>query len=729
MKPQPAFEQNSVGPQRWEQKLDLLSKLARQWATSDGMIWLHMLKTVTAALMAMGIAMRLEMSQPKIAMTTVFVLMQPLSGMVFAKSFYRVVGTAVGVVAALVLASLFAQQPDLYMAGITLWIGGCVALAVRYRNFRWYGFVLAGYTAALVGLPVVLTPLTLFQFALTRAGEVAVGIFCAAAVSGLILPLSSAKALVRSLKVRQEKFLAFASASLAGNIGREEFEREFAALVDATVSFESNRAFASFEDPHIRARSRRLARLNSEFMDACTRLYAIHQLFKRLRANHADAVLAATAPHVDALAQRLADLRNDDPTRVPQRIKDALVELRAFHDTLPKAARESRRALEEHAPEGLLDYDTAMELMYRFAGELLAYADTYASLDNDTHEFERSVTQYEVKTNPYFIAFTFLRTVVAVGAMSAFWLASEWPNGALAVIGTAMTCALSSTTPRASKFVAQMAMGAMCATVAGYVLMCYVYPHIDGFPLLCAVLVPVLGIGPFLAMRPGKAGFGLGYAVFFCLLAGPDNVIAYLPDLEINNGIALVIAMLGCSVVFAVVFPMQMPWLTNRIGRDLRQQVNLACTGELPGLGQRFQSSTRDLMVQLRGLLSERTDQQRDVLSWTLATLEVGQAVIDLRDDLPAMPAGKPPRDEHWIEEIHLVLRTMPRFFDDPTPNHHARALKSVNLALDAVRHALDEWHAIPEERHRIQRIASSLHFMRSVLLDKDTPFNRGRDA
>lgn len=223
MKPQPAFEQNSVGPQRWEQKLDLLSKLARQWATSDGMIWLHMLKTVTAALMAMGIAMRLEMSQPKIAMTTVFVLMQPLSGMVFAKSFYRVVGTAVGVVAALVLASLFAQQPDLYMAGITLWIGGCVALAVRYRNFRWYGFVLAGYTAALVGLPVVLTPLTLFQFALTRAGEVAVGIFCAAAVSGLILPLSSAKALVRSLKVRQEKFLAFASASLAGNIGREEF--------------------------------------------------------------------------------------------------------------------------------------------------------------------------------------------------------------------------------------------------------------------------------------------------------------------------------------------------------------------------------------------------------------------------------------------------------------------------------------------------------------------------
>ncbi|WP_258398577.1 FUSC family protein, partial [Burkholderia multivorans] len=88
------------------------------------------------------------------------------------------------------LGGLFAQQPELYMAGITLWIGGCIALAVRYRHFRWYGFVLAGYTAALIGLPAVMTPQTLFESALTRAGEVALGIACSGAVSALILPLS-----------------------------------------------------------------------------------------------------------------------------------------------------------------------------------------------------------------------------------------------------------------------------------------------------------------------------------------------------------------------------------------------------------------------------------------------------------------------------------------------------------------------------------------------------------
>lgn len=719
MKPQPAIEPPAAGYQRAGRWLDPLGKAARDWAASDGLIWLHLAKTVCAALLAMGIAMQLEMSQPRTAMTTVFVLMQPLSGMVFAKSFYRVLGTAAGLVAALALGGLFAQQPELYMAGITLWVGGCIALAVRNRHFRWYGFVLAGYTAALIGLPSVMTPQTLFQSALTRAAEVALGIVCSGVVSALILPLSSAKALMRSLNARHAKFVAFASAALAGDIERGGFERRFADFVDEIVGFEANRAFASFEDPHIRARSRRLARLNSEFMNACTRLHALHQLLKRLRESRADAVLAALAPHLAALDGELK--------RGPARAIGALLELRRFHTALPKAARASRRDLEDHAAGGLLDFDTAVELTYRFVGEFLGYADTYASLDDDDHAFERSVTHYAVKTNTFFVGFTFLRTVVAVGATSCFWIASEWPSGALAVIGAAIACALSSTSPRAPKFVAQMGAGAALATLVGYLFLCYVYPNIDGFPLLCAALAPVLGFGAFLAMRPGLSGYGIGFAVFFCLLAGPDNVIAYTPEVLINNGIALVVAMLACSIVFAVVFPTHMPWLTGRIAHDLRRQVTLACEGASAGLAQRFQSSTHDLMAQLRTLLVRRTRQHRDALRWMLATLEVGHAVIDLRDEVQAFSATKPPQALRWTASIDAVLDMLPPFFDDPTPPRHARTLKSVNLAIRAAQHALVAWHAVPDERRRMQRIVGCLHFVRSALLDKDASFNRHR--
>ena len=97
--------------------------------------------------------MKLDLPQPRTAMTTVFIVMQPQSGMVFAKSFYRICGTLVGLVVMLALLGLFAQQPELFIVSTAIWVGICTAGAARNRNFRSYGFVLAGYTAALIGIP------------------------------------------------------------------------------------------------------------------------------------------------------------------------------------------------------------------------------------------------------------------------------------------------------------------------------------------------------------------------------------------------------------------------------------------------------------------------------------------------------------------------------------------------------------------------------------------------
>ena len=62
---------------------------------------------------------------------------------------------------------------------------------------------------------------------------------------------------MRSLGTRHATFAAFTAGTLAGDVARGDFERRFADFVDDIVGFEANRAFASFEDPHIRARSRR----------------------------------------------------------------------------------------------------------------------------------------------------------------------------------------------------------------------------------------------------------------------------------------------------------------------------------------------------------------------------------------------------------------------------------------------------------------------------------------
>lgn len=714
--------QPTPGPHRqWAPILRATAAAGRDWATGDGLIWLHLFKTVTAALLALGIAMLLDLQQPRTAMTTVFVLMQPFSGMVLAKSFYRIIGTAVGTIVALVLGAVFVQQPELYMLGLTCWIGACIAAAVRYRHFQWYGFVLAGYTAALIGIPTVMEPNALFLAALTRAAEVAVGIVCSSAVSALIVPQRSSLALQRTLRNRYRDFTAFAAQVLGGKVQRGVFEGRFADLVDQIVGFEATRTFAAFEDPGMRSHSRRLARLNSEFMDVCARLHALRQLFKRLQAGGPSLVVDATTPYFNELSALL--VRQDAKTVDAAHAARTAVELRIFQAMLPRRVRQTRQTLEASVPDLLADFDTSAELLYRFVDEFIRYTETYASLGQHRPAKERQTVRYVNKTNGLVVGFTFLRTVVVMAIVGWFWIETDWPSGGLAVIGAALACALTSTAPNPSRLTLQMAIGAVFATMAGYLYTCYVYPNIDGFPLLCVTLAPVLAFGAFLAMRPGTSGYGVGFSVFFCLLAGPDNVVSYQPDLLINNGIALVSAMLVAALAFAVIFPAQMPWLIGRIKGSLRSQVVLACKGELRGLNQYFQFSTHDLMAQLRVLLTKRSRQHRDALRWMLITLEVGHAVIDLRNEA-ANAAYAEALHPRWSACLEQMNGDVAALFEEPIPRHLERVLASVRETIGIAQAVLETVHTDRERRHDLQRMLGSLHFIRTALLDKDAPFN-----
>jgi uncharacterized membrane protein YccC len=719
MKREHAIEPTADSRRQWGVMLQTLSPAVRDWATSDGLVWLHLFKTVTAGLLALGIAMLLDLPQPRIAMTTVFVLMQPFSGMVLAKSFYRILGTAVGTVAALVLGALFVQQPELYMLGMIGWVSACIAAAVRYRHFRWYGFVLAGYTAALIGIPNVTVPHELFLAALTRAAEVAVGIVSSSAVSALIVPQRSSLALRRALQIRYGNFTAFAADVLARSIKRGQFERRFADLVDEIVGFEATRTFAAFEDPAMRSRSQHLGRLNGEFMDACARLHALHQLLKRLRVNGSAPIVAAVKPYFHELAALMSPPLEAivDPSRTAAR-------LRHFQASLPRRVRETRRPLEATPAESLADFDTAAELLYRFVDEWIRYSQTYATLTQRKPGSQpRTTSRYVSKTNTFVVALTFIRSAVVMAIAGWFWITTDWPSGGLAVIGAALACALTSTAPNPSKMAVQMAVGAVLATMTGYLFTCYVYPNIDGFPLLCMMLAPVLALGAFIATRKLAAGYGIGFSVFFCLLAGPDNVVTYAPDLLINNGIALTASMLLAALVFAVVFPTDMPWLIGKIMGDLRAQGVSACKDELPGLNQRFQSSTHDLTSQLRMLLTRRSRRRRDALRWMLATLEVGHAVIDLRNEA-AHAEYAYALHPRWTSTVEHMRDDLARLFERPDARGLERALVSVRAATWIAQDVLQTVHADREKRHDLQRILSCLHFIRTALLDKDAPFN-----
>src|SRR5258706_8297174 len=138
-------------------------------------VWLFVFKTLLAYYITGWLAMRFSLSQPSTAMLTTIIVANRQSGRVLAKSFYRCIGTLVGAGVALLIVSLFPQERVLYLVTLSLWIGACAGGATLYRNFTSYAFVLSGYTAAIVAVPVIDTPLGAFDSAVMRVSEVLLG--------------------------------------------------------------------------------------------------------------------------------------------------------------------------------------------------------------------------------------------------------------------------------------------------------------------------------------------------------------------------------------------------------------------------------------------------------------------------------------------------------------------------------------------------------------------------
>ncbi|WP_254503719.1 FUSC family protein, partial [Salmonella enterica] len=74
---------------------------------------------------------------------------------------------------------------SLVLAG---WIGFCLFLSLLDRTPRAYAFVLAGYTASLIGFPGVAEPDAIFDTALVRLQEIGLGILCAVLIHRFVLP-------------------------------------------------------------------------------------------------------------------------------------------------------------------------------------------------------------------------------------------------------------------------------------------------------------------------------------------------------------------------------------------------------------------------------------------------------------------------------------------------------------------------------------------------------------
>src|SRR6202166_5064997 len=152
-------------------------------------------KCFAAAMISYYLSLSIGCSQPVWAVSTVYLVSQPLAGAVLSKSLYRLLGTFLGGAAAVILLPAFVNEPLVLSFALALWLGLCVYIAQLDRTPRSYIFLLAGYTASGIGFPAVLAPAGIFNSAILRVQEISIAVVTVSIVHGTVWPRPIARKL------------------------------------------------------------------------------------------------------------------------------------------------------------------------------------------------------------------------------------------------------------------------------------------------------------------------------------------------------------------------------------------------------------------------------------------------------------------------------------------------------------------------------------------------------
>src|SRR5260221_6888975 len=209
-------------------------------------------KTFAASLLALYLAFWAGLDDPRWSFLTVFVVSQPDSGLVLAKSFYRILGTMAGLIVSIALVFGLAQYGELFVAATAAWVCFCNFAARAVRNFASYGFQLAGYTVAIVGIPAALEPAAAYPLVVARFTEIVLGIVCAALVSRLIRLRELSPKLVERVRALTRRADSLATVPIDSDADRERVAAELTELVKAHLDVQDTQHSTYFESAEAR---------------------------------------------------------------------------------------------------------------------------------------------------------------------------------------------------------------------------------------------------------------------------------------------------------------------------------------------------------------------------------------------------------------------------------------------------------------------------------------------
>lgn len=675
----------------------------REWLEEDAPALGYVIKVLLASLLAMWLSLRFELDQPRTAMLTVAIVMQPHSGMVLAKSVYRLAGTLAGILASLLLVALFTQERVPLLLCMSIWIGICTAGSMVFRNHQSYAFVLAGYTLCIVGLPAAVSPEHTFDIAMSRISEIMIGLLCATVVSDLIFPKRIGSVMLDAVRRRFTDFCALLRSASTGP--SPAYEPMLLRFVGDIFSLESFRSSSSMESDESRTHRLRLGRLNAEFMEVSTTFHAFERLLRRQRKGGRQEIGDA----LSGLYRQLGEVLCFDGqiARTEQEAVVVAARLSVFRGGIEQVFSSTRKHLPaDLGPSERLDFETGAELLRRLGDELAVYAATYASLSKRQNDVDSP--SLGMHFDPLAVALAGVRGALVLAIMSSVWIFTAWGSGLEAITLGVVTSTLFATAPSPTRTIGQFLTGALIGTVLAYFCNFDILPHAQGFVMLALAVSPGLALAAWLTTRPKTAVIGAGIFIVLLMHIGFGNAYSANPIAFMNDAIADLLAILLSGIMYGLIDLSGSRWSRLRVASALRMLVVTACREPLALRRARLEISARDLVQRSGSARRIAEEQDRIVIDWLLSTLEIGHAIIALRKQIGELdqPGTAAP--------LQAALEAVAALYESPSRRNREAAILAINDAAPA----LDMAGIAPALRRQMK---TTTHFIRSVLLDDES--------
>jgi Predicted membrane protein len=578
-------------------------------------------KCFAAAMLAYYISLRIGLPKPFWAIITVYIVSQTSAGASFSRGVYRFAGTCVGAIATVAIVPNFVNDPILCSVVLAGWIGLCLFFSQLDRTPRAYAFVLAGYTASLIGFPSVLDPGAIFDTASLRVQEISIGILCTVLVHRYVFPKPMTGQFTGKLSAMLQDARRLAGDALTGSPeanrrDRHQLSIDLLTLRGLATHLPYDPASVTPPRETLRLVHDRLARL-------LPLLTEIEDRVNFLGINGGDANDKLTALVGDVRAWITASDVDEDEvaaTRLIVRARSVQNLLRS--DAAPRC---------EHVGANLAGHLAEMiGLLHDCDGLRKNMNSRWRSRTTVSLHGPKRAKGYVHHRDPWMAARAALGSIVGILSGCAFWIWSGWPDGGMAVSILGVCCTLFGNFDAPVPFVVKYMIGLIYGVLISFVYSFVILPQVTNFAVLVVVLAPAYLLAGSLQARLPTTFTAMGITLTIPILSRLGTNYTGDFGASLNTVIALFAAVGFGAVSMSLFQTVPVNVATDRLLRMSRRDVARRAMGGAPN-----EAYWTSLMIDRAALLlpklkaSGKSDP--DLLGEALRHLRIGYVAGQLR--------------------------------------------------------------------------------------------------